>query len=148
MFISLKAESNWWEKATKIIEPFTEGKGKNELTVGEIGQAFKEALQIGTENVVSQLGSANGFNNLGLNGFFQVGMTDLLENHRIIAGFRIPLNLNNIEYLFSYANLKRRLDKEIVFVRQATENEYYYGFYTFIERFRSYQLYYILIQSG
>ena len=89
-------------------------------------------------------GSASGFNNLGLNGFFQVGMTDLLENHRIIAGFRIPLNLSNIEYLFSYANLKKRLDKEIVFVRQATENEYYLGFYTFIERFRSYQLYYIL----
>ena len=40
MPISLKAESNWWEKATKIIEPFTKGKGKNELTVGEIGQAF------------------------------------------------------------------------------------------------------------
>jgi hypothetical protein len=89
-------------------------------------------------------GNENGFNNLGLNGFFQVGMTDLLENHRIIAGFRIPLNLSNIEYLFSYANLKKRLDKEIIFVRQATENDYYYGFYTFIERFRSYQVYYIL----
>jgi len=89
-------------------------------------------------------GSANGFNNLGLNGFFQVGMTDLLENHRIIAGFRIPLNLSNIEYLFSYADLEKRLDKELVFVRQATENEYYFGYYVFIERFRSYQLYYIL----
>lgn len=86
-------------------------------------------------------GSAEGFNNLGLNGFFQVGMTDLLENHRIIAGFRMPLNLSNIEYLLSYANLKSRLDKEVTFVRQANENEYYYGFYTFIERFRSYQVY-------
>lgn len=89
-------------------------------------------------------GSDAGFNNLGLNGFFQVGMTDLLENHRIIAGFRIPLNLNNIEYLFSYANLQRRLDKEFLFVRQATENQYSYLFYTFIERFRSYQFYYML----
>jgi WD40 repeat protein len=89
-------------------------------------------------------GGDNGINNLGLNGFFQVGLTDLLENHRIIGGFRIPLNLSNIEYLFSYANLEKRLDKEIMIVRQATENEYYYGFYTFIERLRSYQLYYIL----
>lgn len=89
-------------------------------------------------------GGENGFNNLGLNGFFQVGLTDLLENHRIIGGFRIPLNLSNIEYLFTYANLKKRLDKEVMFVRQAAENEYYIGFYTFIVRFRSYQLYYIL----
>lgn len=89
-------------------------------------------------------GGANGINNLGLNGFFQVGMTDLLENHRIIGGFRIPLNLSNVEYLFSYANLERRLDKEVLIVRQATENEFYIGYYTFIERLRSYQLYYIL----
>ncbi len=89
-------------------------------------------------------GSSNGFNNLGLNGFFQVGINDLLENHRIVGGFRIPLNLNNIEYLFSYANLTDRLDKELVFVRQANENTYYYGSFTFMERIRSYQLYYIL----
>jgi WD40 repeat protein len=89
-------------------------------------------------------GGDYGINNLGLNGFFQVGMTDLLENHRIIGGFRIPLNFNNIEYLFSYANLTKRLDKEVMAVRQASENEYYIGFYTFIQRFRSYQLYYIL----
>jgi len=89
-------------------------------------------------------GGDYGINNLGLNGFFQVGMTDLLENHRIIGGFRIPLNLSNLEYLFSYANLSKRLDKEVLAVRQATENEYYIGLYTFIERFRSYQLYYIL----
>jgi hypothetical protein len=89
-------------------------------------------------------GGENGINNLGLNGFFQVGMTDLLENHRIIGGFRMPLNLSNVEYLFNYANLTKRLDKEIMVVRQATENEYYIGFYTFIVRLRSYQLYYIL----
>jgi hypothetical protein len=89
-------------------------------------------------------GGDNGLNNLGLNGFFQVGLTDLLENHRIIGGFRMPLSLSNIEYLFSYANLTKRLDKEIMAVRQATENEYYIGPYVFVTRFRSYQLYYIL----
>ena len=89
-------------------------------------------------------GGDYGINNLGLNGFFQIGMTDLLENHRIIGGFRMPLSLNNIEYLFSYANMEKRLDKEVLVVRQATENEYYLGYYTFIDRFRSYQLYYTL----
>lgn len=89
-------------------------------------------------------GGQNGFNNLGFNGFFQVGLTDLLENHRIIGGFRIPLNLENIEYLFSYANLKNRVDQELTFVRQATENEFFIDFYTYIVRFRSYQGYYSL----
>ena len=89
-------------------------------------------------------GGFNGFNNLGLNGFFQVGITDLLEDHRMVGGFRIPVNFNNVDYLFSYSNLKRRIDKEIVFVRQAIEDEFFDGFYTFIARYRSYQLYYIL----
>jgi len=93
MPISLKAESNWWEKATKILEPLTEGKGQNELTVGEIGQAFKEALHIGTENVVGQLGSVNGFNadptihiplpkelNNVKNMLSKIGMSNLLED--------------------------------------------------------------------
>jgi len=60
--ITLNAESNWWDKTTKIIESLTEGTGKKELSVDEIGRAFKEALHIGTENVVSQLGVINGFN--------------------------------------------------------------------------------------
>lgn len=89
-------------------------------------------------------GGDNGINNLGLNGFFSVGLTDLLENHRIIGGFRMPLNLNNIEYLFSYADLEKRLDKELLIVRQATENQYFDGYDTYIERLRSYQVYYIL----
>ena len=93
MPISVKAETNWWEKATKILEPLTEGKGQNELTVGEIGQAFKEALRIGTENVVGQLGSVNGFNadptihiplpqelNTVKNMLSKIGMSNLLED--------------------------------------------------------------------
>ena len=91
--ISLAAETNWWEKALKIIEPFTEGKGQKELTVGEIGQAFKEALHIGTENVVGQLGSVNGFNsdpaihiplpkelNNVKNMLSKIGMSNLLDD--------------------------------------------------------------------
>lgn len=89
-------------------------------------------------------GNSGSFYNLGLNGFFKVGLTDLLEDHRIVGGFRIPVSLNNIEYLFTYANLRKRLDKEIIFVRQASESEYYSGLLTFIQRFRSYQLYYRL----
>jgi hypothetical protein len=89
-------------------------------------------------------GGENGYNNLPFNGFFQVGLTDLLENHRIIGGFRMPLTLDNFEYLFSYANLKNRFDQELTLVRQATENEFFIDFYTYIVRYRSYQGYYSL----
>jgi len=60
--VALKAETNWWEKAAKVLETFNEGAGKNELTSAEIIEAFKELLQIGSDNVVGQLGSLNGFN--------------------------------------------------------------------------------------
>jgi WD40 repeat protein len=138
------------------------GDGKTKITVSDsTGFIIPKRLNYRVEYSINQMaaqldftslnffyqpfgGGGNVINNLGLNGFFQVGLTDLLENHRLIGGFRMPLSLNNIEYLFSYANLTKRVDKEIVVVRQATENEYYIGFYTFITRFRSYQLYYIL----
>jgi hypothetical protein len=71
-------------------------------------------------------------------------MTDLLEDHRIVGGFRIPISLNNVEYIFNYSNLRKRVDKEVVFVRQASETNYSAGFFTYIQRFRSYQLYYSL----
>jgi len=55
--------------------------------------------------------------NPGLNALFMVGITDLMEDYRITGGFRFSIDLNNTEYLISYANLKRRLDKEITYHR-------------------------------
>lgn len=56
------AGSNWWDKGKKLLENFSESKNKDSLTTGEIGAGLKEALRIGTENVVSQLGQLDGFN--------------------------------------------------------------------------------------
>jgi len=57
--------------------------------------------------------------NPGLNGFFKLGISDLLEDFRITGGFKIAGDLNSNEFFLSYENLKNRLDKEIVFYRQA-----------------------------
>jgi len=62
------------------------------------------------------------FLNPGFNALFKVGMTDLLEDYRLVGGVRLNINLVNNEYLFSYSNLKRRLDKEIVLHRVTVEN--------------------------
>lgn len=57
--------------------------------------------------------------NPGLSGLTRMGISDLFEDHKIVGGFRLALDLNNNDYLLAYENLKRRLDKRISFQRQA-----------------------------
>ncbi len=78
--------------------------------------------------------------NPGFNLFFQVGITDLMEDHRIIGGVRLNMSLINNEYLFSYADLKKRLDKEIVFHRNTLEGSDGYT----LQRFHTHELFYSL----
>lgn len=59
--------------------------------------------------------------NSGNNGFFQVGVSDLLEDYRIIGGMKLAFTLDNNEYFFSYENLKGRLDKQIILHRLSYE---------------------------
>jgi hypothetical protein len=54
------AQDSWWNKGVDFLKKF--GQEQNELTSGEIGEALKDALRVGTENVVSQLGRLDGFN--------------------------------------------------------------------------------------
>jgi len=59
--------------------------------------------------------------NPGLNALMMVGATDLLEDYRISGGVRLNPDLINNEYLLSFANLKHRFDKELVFHRSSIE---------------------------
>lgn len=60
--------------------------------------------------------------NPGNNGFFQVGVSDLLEDHRLIGGMKLSFTLDNNEYFLSYENLKGRLDKQIILHRLSYES--------------------------
>jgi len=62
------------------------------------------------------------FINPGFNALFKVGLTDLLEDNRIVGGFRFSLDFNQTEYLLSYEMLKKRLDKQITFYRQKMDD--------------------------
>jgi hypothetical protein len=64
--------------------------------------------------------------NPGVSALTRMSISDLFEDHRIVGGFRLALNLNNNDYLLAYENLKRRMDKRISFQRQA-----YQGFNPF-----------------
>jgi len=59
LFTELSAKEKWWEKAIKAVT----SSDVSEISNDEISNAFKEALQIGSETVVQQLGTAGGFNN-------------------------------------------------------------------------------------
>lgn len=61
------AEGSWWQKGLDLLKSLDEDSvSKDTLSkapsIIEIGKALKEALQIGAENVVKQLGSVDGFN--------------------------------------------------------------------------------------
>jgi len=69
------------------------------------------------------------FYNPGLNGFFKLGIRDVMEDYRISGGFRLSGDLNSNEYFLNYENLKYRLDKQVTFYRQAIEFDFdpFYG---------------------
>ena len=64
----VNAQDSWWEKAFDIFSPQESTETKEPATASKVASnfdlnaAFKEALQIGSENVVSQLGATDGFN--------------------------------------------------------------------------------------
>ncbi len=51
---------------------------------------------------------------------FKFGITDLLENHKLYGGIRLPFVGidNNSEYFITYENLTKRLDKKFTFYRR------------------------------
>jgi hypothetical protein len=58
----VNAEGQWWEKGINLFKTLDENQESKEPSVGEIGEAFKEALRIGSENVVRKLSDVDGFN--------------------------------------------------------------------------------------
>jgi hypothetical protein len=93
LFGATNVQSSWWQKGTDILKGSGTGQTQNTLTTGEIGAGLKDALLVGSENVVSQLGSLDGFNldpaiHIPLPEQFstvksvlgKVGMTSLLED--------------------------------------------------------------------
>lgn len=62
------------------------------------------------------------FFNPGINGLFKIGISDVMEDYKIVGGFRFAGNLNSNEYFLSYQNFKHRLDQQVVFHRQSFMN--------------------------
>ena len=50
----IHAEGKWWEKGLDFFKKPDTHTSSTEPSIGEIGNAFKEALRIGSNNVVSK----------------------------------------------------------------------------------------------
>ncbi|MFC2111566.1 hypothetical protein ACFLQ5_03860, partial [Bacteroidota bacterium] len=80
------------------------------------------------------------FINPGFNALFKVGVTDLLEDYRITGGVRLTVSLDNNEYFLSFTNLKKRLDKQVIFHRKSIQDIQYNS----IIKHNSHEAHYIL----
>ena len=57
-----EAGLNWLDKGKELLKSYGGGSERSGITVEEIGAGLKEALRVGSENVVSRLGRVDGFN--------------------------------------------------------------------------------------
>ena len=56
------AEAGWWDKAKALLKSEEAAEVTPAISTEEMGMAFKQALQIGADTVISQLGGSGGFN--------------------------------------------------------------------------------------
>jgi len=64
--------------------------------------------------------------NPGFNLFTKIGISDLFEDYKLTAGFRVPGNFDSFEYLLSLEDLKRRWDRQYIYHRLSVVNYYEY----------------------
>jgi hypothetical protein len=62
IFASAEAGNNWFEKAKDVLKTYGRNSEQSAITVEEIGAGLKDALRVGSENVIAQLGRLDGFN--------------------------------------------------------------------------------------
>jgi hypothetical protein len=97
-------------------------------------------VQFSSDYVVTQLDnsilvqpyqsfSANAgvFNYPELSGMITLGISDLMEDHKIIGGFRIPVYFDGTQVFVSYENLKKRLDFKMLFYRNTYQEDLVYN---------------------
>ena len=86
---------------------------KSDQVVSQLDNSF-----LGTNYQRFTGGGSPVYLNPGLNALFKIGLSDLFEDKRIVAGFRIAGSLDN-EYLLSWENRIKKVDRQIVLHRQS-----------------------------
>ncbi|WP_245795401.1 DUF4197 domain-containing protein [Thioalkalivibrio denitrificans] len=61
LLVPTQAQGNWWQRGQELLRDLTGGRTASSLTRAEIADGLREALRVGTDNVVSQVGRTDGF---------------------------------------------------------------------------------------
>ncbi|MBK9328428.1 MAG: hypothetical protein IPM95_03745 [Sphingobacteriales bacterium] len=72
-----------------------------------------------TQNYQSFKQNLGSYNFPNLSAMINFGVSDLMEDHKIIGGFRIPFDFKGFEAYVKYINLKKRIDKSILYYRRS-----------------------------
>lgn len=59
-----------------------------------------------------------------LNGFLSFELIDILEDHKLTGGIRVPRTFDGLSYFLQYANYKKRLDWKITYFHQSSTQGY------------------------
>ena len=59
--VCARADNDWWTKGQNLLKSITGNQSIAQPSTAEIGQAFKQALGMGADKVVQQLGKTDGF---------------------------------------------------------------------------------------
>jgi len=62
IFGGADAGSNWLDQGTNLLKTYGGSTGQTGISLEEIGAGLKDALRVGSENVVARLGRVDGFN--------------------------------------------------------------------------------------
>jgi hypothetical protein len=68
--------------------------------------------------------AANGgqFTNPSLGALTNISLNELMENHRITAGFQLPINVSYSTYFLQYQNFTHRMDWGLLFLRRQNKD--------------------------
>ena len=77
-----------------------------------------------TQNYQSFNQNLGSYNFPNLSGMINFGVSDLMEDHKIIGGFRVPFNFRGFETYVKYINLKKRIDKTILYYRRSDKIDF------------------------
>ena len=89
--------------------------------LNETYQPYSNSLSTTDDGSIAGFDITPNYTNPGLSPTFSAGITDLMENYRIVGGLRIGLDFVNKEYFLNFANLEKRLDQEWIFQRRSLE---------------------------
>ncbi len=80
------------------------------------------------------------YTNPNFNMAYKIGLSDLLEDYRVVGGMRLNTSLVDNEYMLSYSNYKHRLNREVLFHRTTSENNSQDSY----QKIHSHEIYYLL----